>query len=81
LLGLGIITLRAEQRENHLVLSIEDNAGLYRLTPGNTGLGMNLVDKRIRIRYGDDYGVSVEFEPERFTRIILNLPLEDNALC
>ncbi|WP_413733345.1 LytS/YhcK type 5TM receptor domain-containing protein [Sodalis sp. RH21] len=81
LLGQGIITVRAQRRDERLLLSIEDNAGLYHFIAGNTGLGMNLVDKRIRVRYGDTFGVSVEFQPELFTRITLSLPLEEMAVC
>ncbi|NDL62998.1 sensor histidine kinase [Acerihabitans arboris] len=81
LLGEGIVTLRARRHDHRLLLSIEDNAGLYQLAAGNTGLGMNLVDKRVRVRYGEGYGISVEFKPELFTRIILSLPLEEEAKC
>ncbi|WP_114193335.1 sensor histidine kinase [Edaphovirga cremea] len=81
LLGKGVITLRAEQYNDKLYLSVEDNAGLYRMAPGGSGLGMNLVDKRIRIRYGDEYGIDVEFQPNEFTRIILCLPLMGREPC
>lgn len=38
------------------MLEIEDNAGLYQPVTNASGLGMNLVDKRLRERFGDDYG-------------------------
>ncbi|EQB1158118.1 hypothetical protein ACYB4V_004140, partial [Shigella flexneri] len=43
------------------------------------GLGMNLVDKRLRERFGDDYGISVACEPDSYTRITLRLPWRDEA--
>ena len=61
------------------MLDIEDNAGLYQPTTNASGLGMNLVDKRLRERFGDDYGINVACEPDLFTRITLRLPLEENA--
>jgi two-component system LytT family sensor kinase len=61
-----------------LVLDIEDNAGLYQPT-ASSGLGMSLVDKRLRAHFGDDCGITVACEPDRFTRITLRLPLEENA--
>ncbi len=76
LLGTGEIALRASRDEQHLVLEIEDNAGLYQPNADSNGLGMSLVDKRLRARFGDGCGISVACEQDRFTRIILRLPLE-----
>lgn len=74
-LGRGDISINARQEQAHLILAIEDNAGLYQ--PHNTqGLGMSLVDKRLRAHFGDDYGITIRCEPERSTCISLRLPLE-----
>jgi two-component system, LytTR family, sensor kinase len=35
---------------------------------------MNIVDRRIKARYGESYGVRVECEPEQFTRVLITLP-------
>ncbi|MDC9588020.1 sensor histidine kinase [Xenorhabdus sp. XENO-10] len=79
LLETGQITIRAYQDINLLRVEIEDNAGLYCSEQMGDGLGMSLVDKRLRLRYGEHYGVHVECQPEAFTRIILCLPLEKGA--
>lgn len=79
LLGVGEITLRAGQQAQHLVLDIEDNAGLYQPKNDAGGLGMSLVDKRLRARFGDECGISIACEPDLFTRITLRLPLEEEA--
>ncbi|WPG19510.1 sensor histidine kinase [Kosakonia cowanii] len=79
LLGVGEITLRASQQAQHLVLDIEDNAGLYQPKNDTGGLGMSLVDKRLRARFGDECGISIACEPDLFTRITLRLPLEEEA--
>ncbi|WP_312201547.1 sensor histidine kinase [Kosakonia cowanii] len=79
LLGVGEITLRASQQVQHLVLDIEDNAGLYQPKNDAGGLGMSLVDKRLRARFGDECGISIACEPDLFTRITLRLPLEEEA--
>ena len=80
LLGVGEITLSASQQQDRLVLEIKDNAGLYPLTNATGGLGMSLVDKRLRARFGDDCGISVSCEPECFTCVTLRLPLEERSL-
>ena len=78
-LGVGEITIRASQQERWLQLDIEDNAGLYQDKPSASGLGMNLVDRRLRARFGTDCGITVTCEPECFTRVTLRLPLEESA--
>ena len=77
LLGTGEVSITARQEGQYLMLDIEDNAGLYQPSANVSGLGMNLVDKRLRERFGDDYGISVVCEPDCFTRITLRLPLEE----
>lgn len=78
LLGSGEIMISASRFNHHLVLDIEDNAGLYEASASG-GLGMSLVDKRLRAHSGDDCGITVACEPDRYTRITLRLPLEENA--
>ncbi|ATX92527.1 MULTISPECIES: sensor histidine kinase [Citrobacter] len=79
LLDTGEVSITAHREGQYLMLDIEDNAGLYQPTSEVSGLGMNLVDKRLRERFGDDFGISVACEPDRFTRITLRLPLEELA--
>ena len=79
LLDTGEVSITARQEGQYLMLDIEDNAGLYQPTTESSGLGMSLVDKRLRERFGDDFGISVACEPELFTRITLRLPLEELA--
>ncbi|CZV82052.1 sensor histidine kinase [Enterobacter hormaechei] len=78
LLGTGEIMISASRFNHHLVLDIEDNAGLYEASASG-GLGMSLVDKRLRAHFGDDCGITVTCEPDRYTRITLQLPLEESA--
>lgn len=70
----GRIRLHGQLDNNVLVLEVEDNAGLYQPRPNGDGLGMNLVDRRIKVRYGNEYGVTVISKAEEFTRIIIKLP-------
>lgn len=79
LLGVGEIILRARSEDGFLVLEIEDNAGLYQPQEDTHGLGMNLVDKRLRARFGDGCGMTVTCEPDCFTRVTLRLPQEELA--
>ena len=73
----GKITISARRQDDTLQIVVEDSAGLYRPTPGGDGLGMNLVDRRIKLRFGPSYGLSVECEPELWTRVLISLPAEE----
>jgi len=76
LLGAGHIRIAARREGGDLLLSVEDNAGLYEERPGGNGLGMTIVDRRVRDRFGAPYGVEVACEPDIFTRVTLRVPLE-----
>ena len=74
----GKIQLTARQQDDRLVLEIEDNAGLYQSKPQSNGLGMSLVEKRLRARFGDQCAMTVSCEPDLYTRITLQLPMVES---
>ena len=74
MLGTGNILLRAGTSNNRTRIVIEDNAGLYRASEESDGLGMHLVDKRIKSICGESYGLQVECEPGEWTRVTICLP-------
>lgn len=83
LLSNGNIVIRAYRKDEDVVIEVEDNAGLYQSRMTGTsegGLGMSLVDKRLRARFGNDYGIAVSCNPDHFTRVTLRLP-SGEALC
>ena len=49
-------------------------------TPDGDGLGMNLVDRRIKIRYGAAYGIRVQCEAEHWTRVTIALPTAEETV-
>ena len=78
----GRVTISALRKDDLLTVFVEDSAGLYRPKPDGDGLGMNLVDRRIKIRYGAAYGIDVTCEPEQWTKVAIRLPIEeDTASC
>ncbi|WKS81382.1 LytS/YhcK type 5TM receptor domain-containing protein [Edwardsiella tarda] len=74
LFGVGRVRLHCWREEERVCISVEDNAGLYHPQPGGDGLGMNLVDRRIKARYGEQFGVQVRCEPERSTQVVVSVP-------
>ncbi len=76
----GRVSIRAEARDGEMFLLVEDNAGAYSDTGENTGgLGMGIVDKRIKNLYGTAYGISVDCKKGEWTRVWIRLPKREMA--
>ncbi len=72
LFGVGIIKISGISNNDDLILTIEDNAGLY-VKGRQSGIGLK-IDERIKIRYGQEYGVKISCEPEKWTQVNIRLP-------
>lgn len=81
LFGIGSVRIGAREHASGIDIWVEDNAGRYQPGNGGDGLGMGLVDRRLKGRFGDGYGVAVEHAAQQFTRVILRLPRERVAVC
>jgi len=75
-LGEGRATIRAYRRDGVAVVEIEDNAGAWKAPRERAGLGMQIVDKRVKNLYGEGWGLSVECVPQEVTRVTVRLPVE-----
>ncbi|BCV37205.1 MULTISPECIES: sensor histidine kinase [Shewanella] len=80
LIDTGRIQVEGRRTDDRLILEVTDNAGLYQPAEESDGLGMNLVHKRIQNLFGPDYGVSVEYQRDSYTRVSINLPITETAL-
>jgi two-component system, LytTR family, sensor kinase len=81
LLGPGQVQIGSAIEGDCLRIWVEDNAGLYNPPPQGDGLGMNLVDRRIKARFGETYGLSVHSLPDNRTRVEIHLPLCTEAVA
>ncbi|MCG8507674.1 MAG: sensor histidine kinase [Rhodospirillales bacterium] len=80
-LGEGRISIRAETDGRDLFLLVEDNAGLFGEADGRAdGLGMSIVDKRIKNLYGEAFGISVDCRDGEWTRVSIKLPQPEMAV-
>lgn len=79
MLGEGRVTIRARRLDDAVLVEVEDNAGAWREHRGEPGLGMQIVDKRVKNLYGEQYGLSVVCSPLVFTRVTLRLPVEESS--
>jgi two-component system LytT family sensor kinase len=81
LLGQGKVHIGSSIENGQLRIWVEDNAGLYNPPPQGDGLGMNLVDRRIKARFGENYGLSVQSLPDNRTRVEIHLPCCTEAIA
>jgi two-component system sensor histidine kinase YesM len=43
-----------------------------------SSIGLRNVNKRIKIKYGDDFGLEIQSKPNSSTKVIVRLPIEHN---
>ncbi len=71
----GRISVKGYRHGDSARIVVEDNAGTYTEIGSAEGLGMTLVDKRLKNLFGSSYGVAVDCQPGEYTRIIVSLPM------
>ena len=77
-LGHGTARIRARREKGAAIIEIEDDAGAYAGRSG-TGLGMRIVDKRIKALLGEGFGVDVHCVPDELTRVTVRMPAQGVA--
>ncbi|MDC7240290.1 MAG: histidine kinase, partial [Spirochaetales bacterium] len=89
--GKGIILIKAEEQEGVLNIRICDNGCGFQMDGGTlpekpesgaagtlTRVGIRNVDRRIRLNYGEDFGVKMRSRQGFFTRTDIRMPLIDS---
>lgn len=76
LLEQGRIRLYTEEQPANVTIHVEDNAGTWQARPAGDGLGMTIVDRRLKSAFGERYGVTIACEPEQWTRVSFTIPKE-----
>ena len=85
--GVGTISIDIREREKNVVISIfDDGLGMSREALLNLRNSLNIynekgrhigvgnVHQRVRLKYGDDYGVTIDSEEGSYTRVEILLP-------
>ncbi len=70
----GTVRITGRIEGEKAVIEVEDNAGAYCEALKSGGLGMNIVDRRIRNLYGDRYGLAVSCSAGQWTRVAVTVP-------
>jgi two-component system, LytTR family, sensor kinase len=74
-LGPGTVSIRARREPGVAVVEIEDSGGAWEDGKASgDGLGMSLVDRRLKNLHGGDWGLAVAAVPGESTRVTLRVP-------
>ena len=83
--GRGRLSITAKVRDESLILAVADNGpGFGRkvdeevMKKDSKGYGLKNVNDRIRIYYGEEYGLSIYSEEEKDTRIEIMVPITES---
>jgi two-component system LytT family sensor kinase len=72
----GTARIRAYREEGAAIIEIDDDAGTWSEPASGEGLGMKIVDRRIKELLGEGYGVTVSCVPNELTRVRVRMPLQ-----
>ncbi len=74
MLDAGKVKITARRDDGRVIIEVTDDAGAYCEKLRTDGLGMNIVDKRIKNLYGSQFGTAISCVPDEMTRVSLILP-------
>lgn len=86
----GLVQIKAEKKGQDLCITVRDNGiGMDKekakqllkdtetvKSSSMSGIGLPNVDRRMKLVYGESYGLSIQSEPGQYTQITVMLPLE-----
>ena len=76
-IGKGKISLRGWQEQNDMIFTIEDDGvGIDDMSRLENGYGVRNVIERIKLNYGEKYGVTFESSPGKGTKVTIVVPVE-----
>ena len=79
----GEIIIRIESRGDDILATVEDNGvgmepeqieAIFRRSDTKSGIGIKNVNDRLKIWFGDAYGITIESEPDCGTRVMVRMP-------
>ena len=76
----GEAKISAYRKEDLAFIEIEDNAGAAHEKKGlDEGLGIKIVDRRIKSLFGNDFGTTVRCIPNEMTRVTISIPYPEGG--
>jgi len=77
-LGPGVVKMRAYRTDDAAIIEIEDDAGAFFQDNGKRdGLGLKIVDRRLKLFMGINCGATIFCVPNEMTRATIRIPLDE----
>lgn len=79
MIGQGMINISAKKTDDGLLFTVADNGAGYdtkvvgKTKESGSGVGQSNVDQRIKLYYGEDYGITISSEIGKGTEVVLKL--------
>lgn len=79
----GEIVIRIESQGDDILATVEDNGvgmekeqieAIFRRSDSKSGIGIKNVNDRLKIWFGEAYGITIESVPDKGTRVIVRMP-------
>ena len=79
----GRIVIRIASSGDDILATVEDNGvgmepeqieAIFKRSDNKAGIGIKNVNDRLKIWFGDAYGITIESEPDHGTRVIVRMP-------
>ncbi len=74
----GTITVAAARQGTLLCVVVENPCDPDRLPTAGAGIGLELMQKRIAVKFGSQGSIRIQQQPERF-RVELNIPVRSHS--
>lgn len=79
-IGIGNISILVNQMDNEIFIKIiDDGVGIKDLSSIDKGYGITNIKERIKLTYGDHYGVNISSEAEKGTIVNIKLPIDEEG--
>jgi len=74
------IIIKCRRDGDHAILEVTDNAGAYEKeqeSGSSSGMGLNIVNKRVKSLWGDDFGLEISCDEGVSTTVRLRIPVSE----
>lgn len=75
----GTVKIKAYRKNGTAIIDIEDNAGSFFEKRNEDGLGIRIVDKRIKLVMGHNFGAEAQCIPYQKTLLRVSVPMEGSS--
>lgn len=75
-----VIQLLVQKKDNKIIIKVVDNGPGFtgsgeKIRANKTGIGIQNIDKRIKLQYGNEFGITIDSVPDIRTEVCVTIPV------